>query len=315
MLFFYRYNRRKIIRKNYRQAFRLAQYNRTWALWFLLIKFNALTSTTVPKLQAWCYRSLYTNKLHFNNKKATKKALLLHLFWVLDIWQFAPHGTLRGFSTTFPIRFEAQITDNLQVYATFTKWLSQYILNKDKALPYKVTNRWLPYKVSNWLTHKYTYYTYWYLPGKRQLSFRQRNLHLWFLNRWYIENNTYHHLHTRFLCQIPKNLPQHYTKILWLRLLRYPCLYNYKWFTMVKHLNHYAYRTSIPWELTYKTSMSWLFDYRSRGLVHVLKALVSQRTQITEHIFVKRWKDLLLGKDAFSQTFQIFIRTSTFFSK
>jgi len=58
-----------------------------------------------------------------------------------------------------------------------------------------------------------------------------------------------------------------------------------------------------------------MFDYKAVSLVILLKALVKQRMQITEYILVKRWKDLLIGQNLISRSFQIFIRTSVFFRR
>ena len=82
---------------------------------------------------------------------------------------------------------------------------------------------------------------------------------------------------------------------------------------LLKLLALYTNRTPLPWDLTYTSQQTWMFDYKAVGLVTLLKALVKQRTQITEYILVKRWKDLLTSQDSMSRSFQIFIRASIFF--
>lgn len=312
MFFFYRY-RVIIIKKNYRQAWRLQQYTSNWARWYVLSKFNAFSTRQVPQLRAWLLRSLYTFRLHFKQQRLTYKAILLHLFWILDLWQLKYPLVLQGFSKQYPIRCETIITNSLQVNAAFTKWLSLYSLNKDKVLPYKISTNWLNYRPQIWIVRSYHYYNYWYLLGKQHLDFRQRSKYLWFLNRWYLENGNHHRVQHQVVCYLPVNLPLHYTKILWLRLLRYPCLYNYQWFVVLKQLAVYAWSKPLPWSLIYGSGEVRTLNLRTKGLLTILKALISQRMQITEHIFIKRWKDLLVGTDKVSSIFQIFIRQSIFF--
>jgi len=311
MPFFYDYSS-KNLQKTYNKALSLSGFTASWSKWYFFVKYNSRHSALFPKLKSWSYRSLYTNKRHYLKKESSKKMVLMHLFWVLDIWKLSNPMHLKGLSTNFPIQFTCKFFDSLEVYSRLQNWSSFYGLNKDKALPYMVTKSWINYKPYLWMTRSYHYFNYWYLASKKQRLFRRADAKLWFINTWYIENGSYHKLQARFICQVPSTLPIAYTKVLWLRLMQYPCIYNYQWYGLLKHLSVYTNRTVLPWTLMYSSKQTWMFDYRAKGLVMLLKALVRQRTQITEYILVKRWKDLLTGQDAFSKSFQIFIRTSPF---
>jgi hypothetical protein len=311
MSFFYNY-RRKLIYKSYQKAVRLQIYMAGWSKWYFLLKFNRRNTYVLPKLQAWSYRSLYTNKQHYNNKTSSKKVILMHLFWVLDVWKLAQPLTLKGISTNFPISFECHFFNNLVVYSSLQNWLG-LALNKDKLSSFLVTKKWLNYKPDLWMSRYYQYFVGWRLKDKKQRQFLRNNPTLWFINKWYIENSYYHKIQARFLCQVPTAFPINFTKTLWLRLMRYPTIYNYKWFPMLKQLSLYPYKMPLPWSLLYTSKQTWMFDYKARGLSLILKALVLQRTQITEYVLVKRWRDLLIAQDSLSRSFQIFIRTSIFF--
>lgn len=314
MLYFYQFNK-KATKKMYFKALRLQAFTASWSKWYLFLKFNRRHTTLIPKLQSWGYRSLYTNKRHFRQKENAKKMVLLHLFWILDVWKLAHPMAFKGISTSFPIRFECALSNSLDVYSSFQKWVTLYGLNKNKVLPYAVTSGWLQNKPDLWVTRPYHQYASWYLKNKKHYQHRRNNKRLWFLNTWYLENGSYHTLQNRLYCQVPSSFPLQYTRVLWMRLMQYPCLYNYQWLPMLRHLSLYSNRTPLPWDLTYNSQQTWMFDYKAVSLVVLLKALVKQRMQITEYILVKRWKDLLMGQDLMSRSFQIFIRTSVFFRR
>ena len=314
MVFFYRY--KKIVKKKaYLKALRLQLFIASWSKWYLFVKFNYRHIHLTPILRSWSYRSLYTNKLHYNNRMSIKKGVFLHLFWILDVWKLVQPLYLKGISTTFPIRFECNIFQHLEVYSALQKWVYLYGSNKDKVVSYKVTKNWLKYKPNLWISRSYHYFATWNLKGKALKAYCRKDAKLWYLNRWYIENSIYHKLQVRLLCNVPSVFPTSFTKTLWLRLMRYPCLYNYQWFDILEQLSLYTNRTLLPWSLLYTSKQAWLFDNKIRGLGLVLKSLVNQRTQITEYILVKRWKDLLKNQDLLSRSFQIFIRNSVFFRK
>lgn len=314
MPFFYKY--KKLLKKKvYLKAIRLQLFMAGWSKWYLFLKFNRRQTAIIPQLRSWSYRSLYTNKLHYKNRIALKKAVMLHLFWILDIWKLAQPLKIKGISTTFPIRFECNFFQHLEVYSALQQWVYLYGMNKDKLLPYKVNAKWLQYKPTLWMSRSYHYFAIWYGKDKVIKAYRRNNAKLWYLHRWYIENSIFHKLQVRLFCNVPLAFPTNYTKALWLRLMRYPVLYNYQWLEMLQQLAYYTHRTPLPWPLLYTSKQAWLFDNKIRGLGLVLKSLVNQRTQITEYILVKRWKDLLKNKDVLSRSFQIFIRNSVFFRK
>jgi len=309
-MFFFRYPLVKFV-KMFQKSARLTTFLQSWAKWYLLVKFNRRLQQT-PQLVSWSRRSLYTSHLHYNNKKDVKKSVMLHLFWVLDLWQLNQPANLKGVSNTYPFRVETTNINSLEVHGLFQNWLG-YSTNKDHLFAYKVNPRWLQYKPTLWMTRTYNDFVHWCTKTKKQREFRLTDPTLWFIYRWYLRNQQYHKLQYRFRCQVPVELPNHYTRSLWLRLMQYPCVYNLQWFTVLRDLSLYAHRAVLPWPLLYTNKRAWTFDYKARGLARLVKGLVSQRVQITEYILLKRWKDLLLQEDIFSRSFQIFIRNSIFF--
>jgi len=314
MLFFYRYNRLVSKHKQYVQSTRVALFSLTWSKWFLVTKFNLEQTSFTIQITGWLYRSLYTNRYHFNNLKTFKKAICLHLFWIGNVWQLAQPLTLKGVSKKFPIMITAFLlkdTHSLEIYSHLLKWTVTYGLNKDQVFHHKVTTNWLKYKPYLWMKHSYRYYVDWRLKTQRVL--RTKKPVLWFLNHWYLQNYTYHKIQGRFFCLTPITLPLHYTKTIWLRLIQYPCLYNYRWFKLLKFLSLYKNQEVLPWPLLYQAKRVWMFDYRARSLALLLKTLVTARTHITEYILIKRWQDLLKDADTFSTYFQIKIRNLALF--
>ena len=297
--------------KMFQKSARLTTFMQSWAKWYLIIKFNRRTNQT-PQLVSWSRRSLYTSHLHYNNKKDVKKSVMLHLFWVLDLWQLNQPMLLKGVSSTYPFRLETTNINSLEVHGLFQNWLG-YSINNDHVFSYKVTSRWLQYKPNLWMTRTYQYFAKWYPRSKKQREAYQKEPTLWFIYRWYLANQQYHKLQYRFRCQVPVELPNHYTRTLWLRLMQYPCVYNLQWFTVLRDLSQFTNRAVLPWPLLYTNKRAWTFDQQACGLARLVKGLVSQRMQITEYILVKRWKDLLVQDDVFSRSFQIFIRNSIFF--
>lgn len=298
--------------KTFQKSARLSFYLQSWAKWYLFVKFNCRQTNQVPQLVSWSRRSLYTHRLHFNHKKDIKKAVLMHLFWVLDLWQLNQPCLLKGISSNYPIRFETMNTGSLEVHGLYHNWLS-YLSNKEEVFSYKVTRRWLTTEPTLWLTRTYNDFVTWCPKTTTARVLRRGESKLWFITRWFLTNYTHHKLQFRFRCQIPTQFPLYYTRILWLRLMQYPCVYNMYWFPMLRDLSQYAHRTQLPWSLLYTSKQAWTFDHQARGLSRLVKGLVSQRMQITEYILFKRWKDLLSQDDVFSRSFQIFIRNSIFF--
>jgi len=304
MYSFYNYSLDSV-KKKYTSVMFVKSFSELEAKWYFFAKFNYRHTTYTPKVVSWFMRSLYTKLRHFKQKHRIKKTIFMHLFWMLDIWKLAQPFNLKGISTTFPIRFEHQTSSFLEVYSCLQKWVNTYGLNKDKVFPYVVSKNWLQYKPTLWMTRPYFYFVQWCGKNKQAGIFRRGNKTLWYINRWYIENGYYHKMQARLLCQIPQKLPVNFTKVLWLRLLQYPCLYSYQWFPMLKHLSLYSNKTSLPWDLLYTSKQMWMFNPEARGLSLVFKALVTQQSQIVEYILIKRWQDLLTGSDNFSRAFQI----------
>ena len=135
LFYFYRYNQKNIV-KNYYKALRLQYFVTLWSRWFFFLKFSRRLNNSVPELQKWSYRSLYIHKRHFRQKTNSRKMVLLHLFWILDVLKLVHPFNLKGLATTYPIRFFVDLTDNLEVYVAFQKWIYLWGLNKDKILMY-----------------------------------------------------------------------------------------------------------------------------------------------------------------------------------
>lgn len=314
MYLFYGYSLDNV-KKMYTKAMLLNNYMELEAKWYFFAKFNWRHTALTPKLVSWFMRSLYTKLRHFKQKHRIKKTIFMHLFWMLDIWKLAQPFNLKGVSTTFPIRFEQQTSSFLEVYSYLQNWVTTCGLNKDKVFPYAVSKNWLQYKPTLWMTRSYSYFVQWCLKNKQAGIFRRENKTFWYINRWYIENGYYHKMQARVLCHIPQKLPVNFTKVLWLRLLQYPCLYSYQWFTMLKQLSLYSNKTSLPWDLLYTSKQMWMFNPEARGLSLIFKALVTHQSQIVEYILIKRWQDLLTGSDNFSRAFQIANREIFFKSR
>jgi hypothetical protein len=308
-MFFYFFNyQNKLTEKKYIKAFLNKNFSENFNKWYFLIKFNQRQTALCPKINSWFLRSLYTKKSHFAVKNRVKKAIFMHLFWMLDVWQLAHPLSLKGISTHFPIFFQQKCSNSLEIYSLMQDWVLNFGLNQKKMLPYKVTSGWLDFKPNLWMTRPYSDFLNWCHKGKKFLLYRREQPLLWFLNRWYLENGFYHKNQARLLCSVPSHLPTSYTKVLWLRLLQYPSLYNYQWYPMLKHLNAYESKTVLPWELLYTSKQLWMFNEKALGLSQLVNALVKQQRYIVEYVLIKCWKDLLKSTDDFSRTFQLLNR-------
>ena len=310
--FFYKY-RKPVIHRSYNNALRVKNYMAYWAKWYLIVKYLQRNTNLLPSITMWKWRSLYLNRKHTCGEKILcKKTLSIHLFWVLDLWKLKHPSNLRGLSTNFPITFHYDITNSLDVQSLLYNWVHKYGLKKDRLFPYIVTNAWLKFKPQQWMSRDYNYFVYW--RDKNKKKFIRKNKVLSYLDRWFLDNRYYHSIQASFICKVPNKLPLNYTKTLWLRLLQYPMLYNYNWFSVLKELNNYGFNKSLPWSLLYQSKDVWTFDKRALGLEQILLSMLEHHLLITEYIIFKHWCNLLHEKDPLSKMLQIYIRTSPIFA-
>ena len=277
MPFFYKY-KPQLTNKNYKQAWRLQTYTQIWLRCYFLVKYNALRPCLGPLLTAWTLRSFYTQRLHCKARITAYKALYIHLWFILDVWRLGDHQHLSGYCQTYPIHFQVRLENTLQIYGKLTTLISRDLLNRNKIVSYKVTPSWVNYKPQASARAVYHYYNVWYSKCRRALKLRQKQPFLWWLNRWYLQNSPYHLVQSHIGCHLPTQLPPHWTHVSWLRLLRYPALYNYRWFSSLVFLSGYGWRESLPWEVLYQsTEQKRLFDPLLRGTVRLIRSLISLR--------------------------------------
>ena len=311
MPFFFRY-RKLPMKRAYKKALRTKNYMNSWAKWYFFIKYFRRNTSLYPAITSWKWRSLYVNRVHYKKKEMIKKTLMLHLFWVLDVWKLNHPLQLDGRSRKFPITFNYQTTDNLEVYRLIQRWVYKYGLNKDKAFPYIITNNWNKYKPEQWMSRTYQYFIYWRHKNKK--DFIKKSPLLVYLNRWYIDNRYYHRIQANFVCKVPSVFPQKYTKALWLRLFQYPVLYNYNWFSALEELSNYGLKNPLPWHVLYQAKAVWTFDKKALALENILTLLINQRLYITDYVLFKHWRNLLKQQDPLSKLLQIYIRSSPIFN-
>jgi len=309
-MYFFKYSEESYI-ISYHKAYIIQDFISSWSKWYFLLKFNSKYTILLPKLCSWHSKSLYTNKVHYDYKVNSKRAVLLHLFWILDLWKFSQPIKLKSNSTFYPFSFESSFFNNLNVYMYFQDWLLLYT-NKNKQLAFEVNNYWLRYKPVIWINRKYSALISWQFKRYNKKIYINNKI-LWYLHLWYLNTGQEHSIQSRFLCQVPIKFPIGFVKTLWLRLMRYPILYNYKWLNSLKHLSMYEYSAPLPWAVLYSIKQIWIFDYKSKGLALVVKQMVIKRIQITEYNLLSCWQDLLVNSDDFSISFQIFIRESELF--
>lgn len=306
-MFFYYYNLNKTLIM-YKQSQRLINFSKTWSLFFLNIKFQSKFNNQLPKISKWSYRSYYTNLLHFKQKKHIKKAIYIHLFWILDILKLAHPLNIQGFLKNYPFYFQYNMTDSLAVYSNLYQWVTYYGVNKNKLFYHLVNKNWLNYNPLLWMSRSYNYFNTWRLKNILHRKYRRKHKSLWSLNVWYIDNAKYHKLQARLFCKVPEIYPTYFTKVLWLRLLQYPCVYNKFWYPMLKHLSFYTKINKLSWSILYTHKQTWMFNYKAKGLSNILKALVTHQKQITEYSLINCWRNLLKDKDLFSLSFQNFVK-------
>ena len=282
--------------------------------WYFVVKFNQKKNLLVPRIHSWHWRTLYMERKHIKNKEIVNKALLMHLFWVMDICKLKHPLRIKGFMG-HPTMFLLNIphTSPLELYGTIHRWKYRYGLKKHQLYPYLITSRWAAYKSDQWVTR--TYFTFMNWRKKRGKYYQQaRNTKLYhFLNFWFLTNRYYHLVQVRLYCKTYMN-PFRYSKVLWLRLLQYPIVYDYRWFFLLTHLTRYRLKNPVPWELLYQSKDTWTFDPTAKILEFLLKALVKHRLSITEYVLIKQWRNLLGNKDSLSKLLQIKIRTSKVFT-
>jgi hypothetical protein len=312
LYFFYKY-RKPVIQRSYNTTLRVNTYMNHWAKWYFVVKhLKRHTGSIMPSVTMWKWRSLYLNRKHHNRLGLLKKSLLIHLFWVLDVWKLKQPADLVGSSNQFPVTFRYNITNPLETQSLLYSWVNKYGLNKDRLFSHSVTPSWLKFKPEQWMSRDYTYFVYW--RDQQKKNFIRKNKVLSYLDRWFLDNRYYHSIQASFICKVPLTLPANFAKTLLMRVLRYPMLYNYSWFAVLKELTNYSFETSLPWSLLYKSKDVWTFDNRALGLEHILLSMLEQRLLITEYVIFKHWCNLLNENDPLSKMLQIYIRTSPIFS-
>lgn len=313
MLVFYKY-RKYAAKRSFKKAKRTLQYMGSYGKWYYTLKFGLKNTLTVPYIHSWHWRSLYLHKKHINTQKVVQKALLLHLFWVVDVWKLK-HPLALTPVLTFPTMFYANIpyTNPLELYGTIHRWKYRYGLRKHRLFPYVITSAWADYKSEQWTSRSYLTFLNWRKQSARYYR-KSKNSRLYqCLYFWFLTNRYFHLIQGRLYCKTFTN-PFRYSKVLWLRLLQYPIVYDYRWFKILRHLTRYKLKEALPWELLYKSRDVWTFDPTARILERLFKALVKHRVTITEHILIKHWKNLLRHEDPLSKLVQIKIRDSRIFT-
>ncbi len=316
MLLFYKSKLKKYgMKRSFKKAKRTMNYMESYGKWYFLTKFCQKKTLVVPTIHSWQWRSLYMNKKHTKNKELLKKTLLLHLFWIIDIWKVKHPLNLKGV-IAYPTTFLVSIpnSDPLELYGTIHRWKYRYDFKKNNLIPYNLNSRWDIYKSGQWLTR--TYFTFMDWRKKKQEYYKSiYNAPLYdFFNFWFLKNRYNHLVQGRLYCKTYKN-PFRYSKVLWLRLLQYPMVYDYRWFSLLTYLARYKLNELLPWELVYQSRDMWTFDPTAKTLQRLLYALTKNRILITEHILVKQWRNLLISKDRLSSLVQVKIRTSPLFER
>jgi len=296
----------------YKKAVRSQNYMNMGGKWYFFIKFFRRTTFLYPSLTCWKWRSLYVNRRHYKNKALIKKTLMLHLFWILDIWKLQHPLQIIGNSKNFPVTFNYQTTDSLQVNRLIHQWQYKYGLNKDRMFSYIITKAWSNYLPKQWVSRSYTYFVYWRHKNKKDLLMQYPVLT--YLNRWFIDNRYYHRIQANFVCQVPLNFPVKYTKTLWLRLFQYPSIYNNNWFKALQELSYHGLKNPLPWNILYQSKVIWTFDKHAVALENILILMIVRRVYITDYIIFKHWRNLLTQKDPLSKLVQIYVRSSNIFN-
>jgi hypothetical protein len=314
MLIFYKY-RKHAMKCSFKKAQRYVQYLESYGKWYFVLKFCQRNTLLVPHVHSWHWRSLYVHKRHINDTTKVKKVVLLHLFWILDIWKLKHPLSVKGL-TTYPVAFYANISykNPLELYGTIHRWKYKFGLKKTRLFPYILTKVWKDYISEQWTTRSYLQFITW----------RKKNPYYYYkrfkegpfydcLNFWFLTNRYFHNVQGRLYCKTSRN-PHRYTKTLWLRLLQYPSVYDHRWFSLLKHLTRYKLREQLPWDLVYTSRDTWTFDPTARILERLLTCLIKQRLTITEYTLINEWKKLLKHKDKknrLAQLLQVKLRTSS----
>lgn len=297
-----------------KRAKRTMNYMESYGAWYFVMKFCQRKTLLVPTIHSWHWRSLYMHRSHIKNKEIVTKALLVHLFWIVDIWKLKHPFNLKGIME-YPTMFSVNIpnTNPLELYGTIHRWKYRYGFKKHSLIPYVITARWADYKSEQWVTRPYFTFMNW-RKKKAKYYKKMRKTPLYkFLNFWFLKNRYYHLVQGRLYCKTYHN-PVRYSKVLWLRLLQYPMVYDYRWFSLLTHLSRYPLKKSLPWELVYQSKDTWTFDPTAKNLERLLTALVKHRIAITEYVLIKQWRNLLRNDDSLSKLLQVKIRTSVLFT-
>lgn len=314
MLLFYKYQKAGI-KKAYRKAQRTINYMETYAKWYYTVKFLQKQPHNIPYIHGWGWRSLYLERTHIKNKEIVVKAVLLHLFWVMDIWRLKHPMYLKAV-IGFPIMISTNISYKtpLVLYSTIHRWKFKYGLKKHKFLPYIISPVWDNYMSEQWMSRSYFTFMRWRKKKERYFKkFRKTGLYQ-ALNFWFLTNRYFHNIQGRLYCKT-FNEPFRYTKVLWLRLFQYPSVYDYRWFPFVKHLACYKLNETLPWDLVYTSKRTWTFDPTARILERLFHYLIKYKTTITEYSLIKQWRNLLTKKDRLSRLVQVKIRNTPLFLK
>jgi hypothetical protein len=309
MVLFYNY-KKNAVKRSFKKAKRYMQYLESYGKWYFIVKFCQKNTLAVPSVNSWDWRSFYLQRTELRDRELGTRVMLLHLFWVFDVWQVKQPSNL-SFITEYPPVVYNHISHQnpLELYSTLHRWKYKFALKKSRLYPYILSKVWKEYLSEQWTTRSYIHYMTW---RKKTAFYNQCITNSQFykcLNFWFLGHRYFHTIENRLYCKTYSN-PQ-YSRALWLRLVQYPSIYDKRWFSFLVYLSSYKLRADLPWDLIYKSRDMWTFDPTARLLQRLLNFLVKKRITITEYRLIMVWKNLLTRKDPLSRLVQIRLRTSS----
>ena len=264
----------------------------------MLWKLNLEKSSNVPCYKAWHWRSFYSRKKKFEFQQ---KCFLVNLYLALFFWKPTSIMVLRGFIYESAMGWGG-FYGNIQKYYELDKIIQNNFIEKQQVSLTSIDSTWLNLKPRGWVR----------LNNNLILSdqFIINNN----LENYMLLDNQHHGFQFKLVCHLPKIINERckikvsswYLKVLLLRGIRYPALFDYSYLPLLTDLAFFSERQRLPWESTLQPDGVWQIDPNALKMISISKGLTKafKDGKITEYQIKKRWYDLLNYSDRIGELTQ-----------
>lgn len=265
---------------------------------FMLWKLNLEKSSNVPSYKTWHWRSFYSRKKKFEFQQ---KCFLVNLYLSLHFWKPTNDMFLRGFIHE-SVKGWGGSYNSIQKYYELEKMIQHNFIEKQQVSLTNIDSNWLTLKPRGWVRLNNNVV----LSDKFIIDMNLENYML-------IDNNQ-HGFQFKLFCNLPKiihnrckiKVSSWYLKVLLLRGVKYPVLFDYSSLPLLTNLSYFSERQYLPWNSTLQPDGVWQIDPIALKMIDISKGLTDafKKGKITEYSIKQRWYDLLNNKDRIGELTQ-----------